>query len=57
MPPLAPSTGIRLGWALTLSALAQLVYALDLDIVFVALPEIGSVLGFPGQAQQLVVSA
>ncbi|MEU7864246.1 MFS transporter [Nonomuraea sp. NPDC049141] len=47
----------RLGWTLTLLALAQLIYALDLNIVFVALPEIGSDLGFPGQTQQLVVSA
>ncbi|MFF5970752.1 MFS transporter [Streptomyces sp. NPDC012769] len=44
-------------WILALLALAQLVYALDLNIVFVALPEIGSDLGFPGQTQQLVVSA
>jgi EmrB/QacA subfamily drug resistance transporter len=42
---------------LTLLALAQLVFALDLNIVFVALPEIGRDLGFPGQTQQLVVSA
>jgi EmrB/QacA subfamily drug resistance transporter len=46
-----------LGWTLALLALAQLIYALDLNIVFVALPEIGSDLGFPGQTQQLVVSA
>ncbi|RFU36584.1 MFS transporter [Actinomadura logoneensis] len=37
--------------------MAQLVYALDLNIVFVALPDIGADLGFPGQTQQLVVSA
>ncbi|WP_214415730.1 MFS transporter [Sphaerisporangium fuscum] len=47
----------RLGWTLALLALAQLIYALDLNIVFVALPKIGSDLGFPGQTQQLVVSA
>jgi EmrB/QacA subfamily drug resistance transporter len=47
----------HLGWTLTLLALAQLLYALDLNIVFVALPEIGRDLGFPGQTQQLVVSA
>ncbi|MCX4662062.1 MFS transporter [Streptomyces uncialis] len=47
----------RPGWTLALLALAQLMYALDLNIVFVALPEIGSALGFPGQTQQLVVSA
>ncbi|MEU2224867.1 MULTISPECIES: MFS transporter [unclassified Streptomyces] len=47
----------HLGWILTLLALAQLLYGLDLNIVFVALPEIGQDLGFPGQTQQLVVSA
>ncbi|MEU8325360.1 MFS transporter [Nonomuraea sp. NPDC048881] len=47
----------RLGWPLALLALAQLIYALDLNIVFVALPRIGADLGFPGQTQQLVVSA
>jgi MFS family permease len=47
----------RLGLTLTLLALAQLIYALDLNIVFVALPQIGADLGFPGQTQQLVVSA
>ncbi|MGR6917711.1 MFS transporter [[Actinomadura] parvosata] len=56
----APSAGAvkpRLGWTLALLALAQLIYALDLNIVFVALPQIGADLGFPGQTQQLVVSA
>ncbi|MFD9906176.1 MFS transporter [Streptomyces sp. NPDC059063] len=47
----------RPGLSLLLLALAQTVYSLDLNIVFVALPEIGSDLGFPGQTQQLVVSA
>ncbi|MDR8409467.1 MFS transporter [Nonomuraea sp. 3-1Str] len=47
----------RLGLTLALLALAQLIYALDLNIVFVALPQIGADLGFPGQTQQLVVSA
>ncbi|MCI3927807.1 MFS transporter [Streptomyces sp. AN091965] len=47
----------RPGLSLVLLALAQTVYSLDLNIVFVALPEIGSDLGFPGQTQQLVVSA
>jgi EmrB/QacA subfamily drug resistance transporter len=58
--PPAPSPGVakpRLGWTLALLALAQLIYALDLNIVFVALPQIGADLGFPGQTQQLVVSA
>lgn len=52
-----PAAGPRLGWVLALLALAQLIYSLDLNIVFVALPEIGAELGFPGQTQQLVVSA
>ncbi|QNE21694.1 MFS transporter [Kribbella qitaiheensis] len=51
----APSR--RLGWVLALLALGQLIFALDLNIVFVALPEIGRELSFPGQTQQLVVSA
>ncbi|MGV9534335.1 MFS transporter [Streptosporangium sandarakinum] len=58
--PPAPSPGAaepRLRWTLGLLALAQLIYALDLNIVFVALPRIGADLGFPGQTQQLVVSA
>lgn len=54
---ISPRGGQRLGWALALLALAQLIYSLDLNIVFVALPEIGRDLGFPGQTQQLVVSA
>lgn len=54
----APGSSLaRPGWTLALLALGQLVFALDLNIVFVALPEIGSELGFPGQTQQLVVSA
>ncbi|MEU6409277.1 MFS transporter [Microbispora sp. NPDC046933] len=53
----SPGRSRHLGWILALLALAQLIYALDLNIVFVALPEIGSDLGFPGQTQQLVVSA
>jgi EmrB/QacA subfamily drug resistance transporter len=58
--PPAPSADVakrRLGWTLALLALAQLTYSLDLNIVFVALPQIGAALGFPGQTQQLVVSA
>ncbi|MEU4395368.1 MFS transporter [Kribbella sp. NPDC023855] len=57
IPPAAPPATRRLGWVLTLLALAQLIFSLDLNIVFVALPEIGRDLGFPGQTQQLVVSA
>ncbi|SFW53048.1 MFS transporter [Amycolatopsis australiensis] len=47
----------RLRWSLALLALAQLIFSLDLNIVFVALPEIGADLGFSGQTQQWVVSA
>lgn len=46
----------RPGLVLALLALAQLIFALDLNIVFVALPRIGEELGFPGQTRQLVVS-
>src|SRR5690606_21248500 len=53
----AALNGRRLGWSLALLALAQLIFSLDINIVFVALPEIGADLGFPGQTQQLVVSA
>ncbi|MFF8726224.1 MFS transporter [Streptomyces sp. NPDC015171] len=59
----APRSGLTgpprrgLGWSLALLALAQLIFSLDLNIVFVALPDIGDDLGFPGQTQQLVVSA
>lgn len=47
----------RPGWSLALLALAQLIFSLDLNIVFVALPDIGADLGFSGQTQQWVVSA
>ncbi|MEV4757577.1 MFS transporter [Micromonospora sp. NPDC049559] len=47
----------RLGWSLLLLALAQLIFSLDLNIVYVALPEIGTDLGFSQQTQQWVVSA
>src|SRR5882757_9707721 len=43
--------------SLALLAFAQLIYSLDINIVFVALPEIGSGLGFSGQNLQWVVSA
>ncbi|SDM63202.1 MFS transporter [Nonomuraea jiangxiensis] len=49
--------GTHLGWSLALLALAQLIFSLDLNIVFVALPEIGADLGFSDQTQQWVVSA
>jgi len=47
----------RLGWSLALLALAQLIFSLDLNIVWIALPDIGSGLGFSDQTQQWVVSA
>ncbi|MDR6290519.1 EmrB/QacA subfamily drug resistance transporter [Inquilinus ginsengisoli] len=46
-----------LGWSLALLAFAQLIVSLDLNIVFVALPEIGAGLGFSEQSLQWVVSA
>ncbi|MGN6535450.1 MAG: MFS transporter [Mesorhizobium sp.] len=53
----ASGIGTRRGAALALLAFAQLIYSLDINIVFVALPEIGATLGFPGQTLQWVVSA
>ncbi|MQY27467.1 MFS transporter [Nocardia aurantia] len=47
----------RLGLSLTLLALAQLIFSLDINIVYVALPDIGRALGFSNQTQQWVVSA
>lgn len=44
-------------WSLALLAFAQLIYSLDINIVFVALPEIGTGLGFSDQTLQWVVSA
>ncbi len=46
-----------LGWSLALLAFAQLIISLDINIVFVALPEIGVGLGFSEQTLQWVVSA
>ncbi len=43
--------------SLALLAFAQLMYSLDINIVFVALPEIGSGLGFTEHTLQWVVSA
>jgi EmrB/QacA subfamily drug resistance transporter len=56
---LTPATGGRAkrGGALALLAFAQLIYSLDINIVFVALPKIGAGLGFSGQTLQWVVSA
>ena len=56
--PLPDSDSPRLlPWSLALLAFAQLIYSLDINIVFVALPEIGSGLGFPEHSLQWVVSA
>ncbi|WP_174550954.1 MFS transporter [Actinomadura macra] len=52
-----PLTARRLRWSLVLLALAQLIFSLDLNIVYVALPEIGADLGFTEQTQQWVVHA
>jgi MFS family permease len=43
--------------ALALLAFSQLIYSLDINIVFVALPDIGAGLHFSGQTLQWVVSA
>jgi EmrB/QacA subfamily drug resistance transporter len=54
----APTGGDRgLGLALTVLACAQLVTALDFNIVYVALPEIGLRLGFSPRSLQWVFSA
>jgi len=55
--PTQAAAGSGRGATLALLAFAQLIIALDLNIVFVALPEIGSGLGFSGQTLQWVVSA
>lgn len=47
----------RLGWTLALLAFAQFIIAIDYNIVYVALPEIGRELSFSGQTLQWVVSA
>jgi EmrB/QacA subfamily drug resistance transporter len=47
----------RLGRSLVLLAMAQLIFSLDVNIVFVALPEIGADLGFSNQTLQWVVGA
>lgn len=53
----APSKPARLGAVLALLAFAQMIIAVDYNIVFVALPEIGEGLDFSPQHLQLVVSA
>lgn len=52
-----PGTQRRTGLMLALLAFAQFIVAVDYNIVFVALPEIGSALGFTAQSLQWVVSA
>lgn len=47
----------RLGLILALLAFAQLIISIDYNIVYVALPDIGSGLGFSAQNLQWVVSA
>ncbi|WP_331772219.1 MFS transporter (plasmid) [Embleya sp. NBC_00888] len=47
----------RLGPTLALLAFAQLILSVDYNIVYVALPEIGSGLGFSAQSLQWVISA
>ncbi|MER7184661.1 MFS transporter [Streptomyces hyaluromycini] len=47
----------RLGLRLALLAFAQLIATIDVNIVFIALPDIGRELGFDAQSLQWVVSA
>ncbi|WP_433246250.1 MFS transporter [Streptosporangium sp. CA-135522] len=56
-PSLAPPRRRHLGRTLALLAFAQLITALDFNIVFVALPEIGRDLGFSAHTLQWVTSA
>lgn len=51
------STAARPGPVLALLSLAQFMTAIDFDIVFVALPEIGRELGFSEQSLPTVISA
>ncbi|CAM5574256.1 MFS transporter (plasmid) [Streptomyces viridifaciens] len=61
MPPAVARAGApprrRLGLILALLAFAQCIYAIDYSIVFVALPEIRTGVGFSAQNLQWVVSA
>lgn len=53
-----PSMTVRRpGWALALLAAAQLIYSLDINIVYVALPELAADLEFSEQTRQWVVHA
>ncbi|MEU1420073.1 MFS transporter [Kitasatospora sp. NPDC005751] len=57
MPSSSPApTSARLGLTLALLAFAQLIISIDYNIVYVALPDIGSSLGFSPQSLQWVVS-
>lgn len=53
----SPPTERHAKWAIAPLAVAQLIIALDIYIVFVALPHIGRELGFSTQGLQWVVSA
>ncbi|MDI2130606.1 MFS transporter [Yinghuangia seranimata] len=55
--PAADERAARPGLTLALIAFAQLIVALDYNIVYVALPDIGDALGFSAQSLQWVVSA
>ncbi|MFB4312067.1 MFS transporter [Actinomadura sp. GTD37] len=59
MPPTVPEAPRRRrpGPALALLAFAQLIISVDYNIVYVALPDIGSGLGFSAQSLQWVISA
>jgi EmrB/QacA subfamily drug resistance transporter len=54
---IAPPRPRRLGPALLLLGFAQLIITVDFNIVYVALPEIGTALGFTAQTLQWVISA
>ncbi|MEU8133099.1 MFS transporter [Streptodolium elevatio] len=56
-PNVTASSRRRLGLTLALLAFAQLIISIDYNIVYVALPEIGSGLGFSAQNLQWVISA
>src|ERR1700743_2105012 len=53
----APQTSRRPGFMLALLAFAQFIVAVDYNLVYVALPDIGDALGFTTQSLQWVVSA
>jgi MFS family permease len=56
--PMTPSPAVRRPALVLVSlAMAQLIIALDYSIVFVALPDIGSGIGFSGQDLQWVIGA